>query len=89
MSGVEEALEYFRNLAEDLGYDESDSEAFVNDSMARKGFKQISSWAEDDGGKNDKQGTLPFQRGGQRRETRQGPPRGRNDRNSGFTQYGS
>lgn len=88
MGAVEDALEYFRNLAEDLGYDENDSEAFVNDSMQRKGFKQVSSWAENDGGKDDRQGTLPFQRSGQKREQRS-VPRGRSDRNSGFTQYGS
>lgn len=56
MGMVEDALAYLSEVAENLGLEDDERESFINSGMARKGFKQVSSWAEPDVDDGDKGG---------------------------------
>lgn len=52
MGLVDDALEYMNRLADEFGFDKDDPKSgrddFINEGMARKGFKQVTAWAEPD-----------------------------------------
>jgi hypothetical protein len=86
---AEQFMDRLRGLAEDLELDEETTEKFVNEGMARKGFKRIVSWGDpDDGDGNSNDGGGFF--GSPKPKSREIPNRRqRNSGGFGMSQYGA